>query len=453
MVKCTSNLKRKALSVADTTDRAVQPNAIAHAEAETTSLCSNRVESARYTMEARQAKGLQIATSSEITREGNVWIVPSQTSRKAYTVNLFIQTCTCLDFEAHGSKCKHIHAVEFLLQRESGLQIPDAPKTVKPTYRQAWHEYNLAQTNEKARFLELLYQLCRGVGELSRPAKGGRKRLPLGEMIFCTTFKVYSLFSGRRFISDLREAQRRGYISQTPHFNSIFNYLELRELTAWLMLLIEESALPLNTVESHFSTDSSGFANGRFFEWMRNKYSKPEIVDRQDWLKLHIMSGVKTNVVTSVRITERHGADCPQFKPLVEATAKNFVMNEVSADKAYLSAENLRLVVDNNAMPFIPFKSNSQPEHETDKSGLWRRLYNFFMYNQDWFMAHYHKRSNVEATFNMIKAKFGERIKSKTDTGQINELLCKVLCHNLCCLIQSMYELGVDVEFWAENPG
>lgn len=25
-----------------------------------------------------------------------------------------------------------------------------------------------------------------------------------------------------------------------------------------------------------------------------------------------------------------------------------------------------------------------------------------------------------------------------------NEVLCKILCHNLCCLIQTFYEFGVD---------
>ena len=32
-----------------------------------------------------------------------------------------------------------------------------------------------------------------------------------------------------------------------------------------------------------------------------------------------------------------------------------------------------------------------------------------------------------------------------------NKLLCKVLCHNLCCLIQSQYELGIDAAFWASD--
>ena len=65
-------------------------------------------------------------------------------------------------------------------------------------------------------------------------------------------------------------------------------------------------------------------------------------------------------------------------------------------------------------------------------------------------MRHYHRRSNVEATFSMIKRKFGERLRSKTEAAQINEVLCKVLCHNICCLISSIYELGVEPMFWAD---
>jgi hypothetical protein len=42
---------------------------------------------------------------------------------------------------------------------------------------------------------------------------------------------------------------------------------------------------------------------------------------------------------------------------------------------------------------------------------------------------------------------FGDALRSKTDTALVNDLLCKVLCHNICVLIPSMYELGIPVEF------
>ena len=77
-------------------------------------------------------------------------------------------------------------------------------------------------------------------------------------------------------------------------------------------------------------------------------------------------------------------------------------------------------------------------------------MFYYYNFKRDEFLAHYHKRSNVETTFSMIKAKFGERLRSKTATAQVNEALCKVLCHNLCVVIQSMYELNITPEFCSE---
>jgi len=77
----------------------------------------------------------------------------------------------------------------------------------------------------------------------------------------------------------------------------------------------------------------------------------------------------------------------------------------------------------------------------------WTRMLNFYTDHREEFLTHYHKRSNVETTFHMIKSKFGQRLRSKTLTAQINEALCKVLCHNLCVVIQSQHELGIDVDF------
>jgi hypothetical protein len=35
----------------------------------------------------------------------------------------------------------------------------------------------------------------------------------------------------------------------------------------------------------------------------------------------------------------------------------------------------------------------------------------------------------------------------------VNEVLCKIICHNICCLIQETHELGIESEFWkAKEP-
>ncbi len=62
-------------------------------------------------------------------------------------------------------------------------------------------------------------------------------------------------------------------------------------------------------------------------------------------------------------------------------------------------------------------------------------------------MAHYHRRSNIETAYSMIKGKFGSSLRSKSDTGKINEALCKVLAHNICVLVQATHELGIEPAF------
>jgi transposase len=327
--------------------------------------------------------------------------------------------------------------------------VTETTKVERKTYRQEWPAYNKAQTNEKRLFLYLLNQLCQGVGE---PAQlNGRPRLPLEDIIFAMAYKVYSTVSGRRFQSDLKDAHAKGYLSQVPSYNSMFDYFNSEMLTSYLQMLIEESSLPLASIENDFAVDSSGLSTCRFVQWNRAKYFDNELIERKEWIKVHLMCGVKTNVVTSVEITDRYAGDAPQFPALVERTAQGFLMNEVSADKAYLSTTNLKAVTDNNAMPYIPFKSNSTGKSRTNKqSALWKQMYHYFSYNQERFMKQYHKRSNVETTFHMIKSKFGDALRSKTRRAQINEALCKVLCHNICCLIQAMYELGLKPKFYAE---
>ena len=74
-------------------------------------------------------------------------------------------------------------------------------------------------------------------------------------------------------------------------------------------------------------------------------------------------------------------------------------------------------------------------------------MYHLYSYRREEFLERYHQRSNVESTFMAIKAKFGNSVRSKTPVAQGNEVLCKILCHNICCVIQSMNEFGIEAEF------
>jgi transposase len=417
-------------------------------------------------MDARQQRGLAIAAVCKITEKNGFWTVPSQTGNGTYRVCLnpapFVPQCTCPDYEERKQPCKHVYAVQYVVERESH---PDGSETVtetvtasvmvaeniviervvakRKTYKQVWPAYNKAQTTEKDRFQVILHDLCQGIQE--PPQEKGRPRAAMRDMVFSAAFKVFSTVSGRRFQCDMDEACKRGHVEKSPRYNTVFKYLEMPGLTPILKAMIAESARPLKSIEVDFSVDSSGFATSRFVRWFDHKYGCPR--EEYDWVKVSLMTGVKTNVVTAVIVDEKKGGDCPQFTPLVKATAKDFTIREVSADKAYLSYENMDVVAECGGTPYIAFKAGTT----AGKGGMLARMFHLFNFNRDEYLSHYHKRSNVESTFSMIKAKFGDSLRSKTDTAMINEALCKVLCHNLCCLIQSHYELGIEAKFWDDE--
>ena len=128
-------------------------------------------------------------------------------------------------------------------------------------------------------------------------------------------------------------------------------------------------------------------------------------------------------------------------------------MSEVSADKAYLSKKNLRAIEAAGATPFIPFKTNSVARVRNHGRDLvWERAFHYYSLYREEFLAHYHKRSNVESAFSMIKAKFGGAVRSRTPVAQVNEVLAKILCHNICVMIRSMYDLGITPGFGRIDP-
>jgi transposase len=402
-------------------------------------------------MDARQQRGLEIAAIAKITKKKGEWSVPSQSGKGRYTVDATNSHCNCPDHETRGVKCKHLYAVEYVIQRELNFdgsttvtETVTIQKTVKRTYPQNWKAYNEAQTHEKEKFLGLLHELCGGVSEPEQ-AKTGRPRLSLQDAIFSACYKVYSTVSCRRFMTDLRDAQKNGYIEKTPHFNSIFNYLENPDLTPILRAMIVESSLPLKAVEVDFAGDSSGFSTSRFVRWFDHKYGA--VRQQHDWVKVHIMCGVKTNIVTAVEIRDRNASDTKLLPDLMHTTAKNFKPREISLDKGYGSLDNYAVIDSYGATPFVAFKSI----HTGAGGGLWAKMFHYFQFRRDEFLSHYHKRSNVESTFSMIKAKFRDNIRSRSDVAMINEVLCKIVCHNICCLIQESYELGIETTFWSES--
>jgi len=404
----------------------------------------------------REERGRQIARQGGIRRVGSMFCVPSQSigaEAPAYMVDLVDQTCTCPDYELRRAACKHQEAVLSWIALEGAVSVDQpapAPAPAKrTTYAQNWPAYNAAQTREKELVARLLKSLCEGIAAPARKPGPGRNRIPLGDAVFGNVMKVYTTFSGRRASTDIRTCEERGYIAKAMHYNSLFRTMEDAATTAILTQLIEESAAPLAEIENvagQFAQDSTGFSTVTYDRWFDQKHGK--LMATHPWVKLHVMIGTVTNVVAGVKVSSE--GDCPLLPALLAQAAKRFNIKEVSADKAYLSKKNLEAIESVGAVPFIPFKTNSVGM--ASKSPHWKRMWCHFSLKSEDFLGHYHRRSNAESTIWMIKSKFGGAVRSRLPTAQMNEVLAKVLCHNLTCIAHAITEFGLEAEFGPPTP-
>lgn len=402
-------------------------------------------------MNPREQRGLVLAATRWIeTKDGKTWIVPSQTEdKRRYYVrpDENSPTCTCPDHKEYQHACKHIFAVRFVMQRTMREVLGDgSTRTTTETvsverkvYRQEWAKYNAAQTNEYGHFLELLNELCLTIPqEQTKNPKGGRPGIPIRDAIFSAVMKVYSLNSARRFNGELEQAHANGYLSRVPHFNCVLRVFDQPATTDILKSMVVTSSKPLSAVDDDFAVDSTGFSTTKYASWFDKKYNGMK--EEQVWVKAHFATGVKTNTVTAVHIGGSADGDSPELSALVHKTAETFKIKEVSADKAYAAGYNFEAVEKHGGQFFPMFK----PNHTGAVGGSFQKAFHYFSFKKEEYLAHYHKRSNVESTVSMIKRKFGDSVRAKNDTAQKNEVYAKFVCHNVCVLIQEMYVLGID---------
>jgi hypothetical protein len=276
-------------------------------------------------------------------------------------------TCDCPDFVYRGGKCKHRAATRYYLEVQKETSKGTVIEKVHLTYSQAWNAYNAAQKAEVNLFDELLKDLVKAIPEPEQAM--GRPRLSLHETFFCTIQKVYSQLSSRRAYSLFQNATEKGQIDHAPNFNvpsKLFNNIEI---TPILHKLVTLSALPVAGLETDFSVDSTGFRTTTFNVYNGLKHGQTK---EHQWVKAHMCTGAKTNIVAAVAITDEYSNDSPQFGPLVKQTSEGFTIDEVSA----ASRNNLEMVNCVGGKAYIPFKKNATGR--AAGSALWKKMYHYF---------------------------------------------------------------------------
>jgi transposase len=307
-----------------------------------------------------------------------------------------------------------------------------------------WSAINKSMEGEGLLFRRLLAELVTYIDPPDTSGKG-RNGKDIRDMLFAICLKEYLGKSYRSIKDELRIAKRDGYISETCCFSTYSNYKKMDEVQEALEELITLAGSPLEAVEDIYAIDATGFSDSRFGHWQENKYETSTNGEHRLWKKLHICSGTKTNIVTAATVTKGTANDITQFEDLLEMTNEYFSGEKIVADKAYVSRENFDKVSDMDMKAFIPFKKNASSKSKGCYE--WKRMYHMFHDKEGRFKNYYHKRSNVESTFNAIKQRFGKSLNCRDKQALETELLAKVLCYNICTVIRAMYKLNIEADY------
>lgn len=407
----------------------------------------------------RTEKGRQIALSPGAVEQVKDWLytVKAQSGPGKYVVKLTPKgpVCDCPDFAKRNLPCKHAASVRFYLEKQTVAPTGEVTSEKIPiTYSQAWTAYNTAQEEEVRLFDILLHDLLVDLEDETQVT--GRPRNGLRNDLFCAVQKVYSQLSCRRARSLFGFAVGRGQLPKSPGYVVSSRALNREDVTPIISDLITKTALPLAALEEGFAPDSTGMQTTSFGAWREEKHGEKR---EHLWLKAHALAGTKTHVIARVMVTGKYGSDQMQFDTLIrEAAQAGIPLKEVYADKAYSARINYALSEEIGFDLYVPFKSNATGRttdagHSGSKghSTLWRKAFLFFQMHREEFEAKYHHRSNVESVFSALKRKFGENIRSKNPTAQVNELLAKILAYNITVVIHEMFEHGVIPDFLRDS--
>ena len=217
-----------------------------------------------------------------------------------------------------------------------------------------------------------------------------------------------------------------------PHYNTVFNYLENPELTP-------DPEAPDRREHQAAQGRRGRLRRGlirlhvvRFVRWFDHKYGVAE--QEHDWVKVSLMTGVKTNVVTAVEVDERYAGDCPSSPPLVKATAENFTLREVSADTPISATRTWTPV----AAARRDAVHRVQGEHDGGRAaGVFAKMFHFYSLNRDDFLSPLSQaeQRRIDVLDDQGEVR-GPRSAPRPTSAMVNEALGKILCHNICCLIQ-----------------
>jgi transposase len=167
--------------------------------------------------------------------------------------------------------------------------------------------------------------------------------------------------------------------------------------------------------------DATGVGTNLFDRWLSHPTERSK-----DFAKLH-SAIYDRGAAHAIAIADGTTNDSIVFPYLINDMDAR--LGVVRADAGYLSRDNIQLVEDLGAIPYIKPKSSSTMGSKGRFA--WRQMHFIYQKDKEAFLDGYNQQRRVEGFFSRFKRRFGTSVKSRIGTMQRKEVWMRCLILNI----------------------
>lgn len=420
------------------------------------------------TKNPRAERGLALAQAKKDSIKllvGAKYLVPSAASNgSSYVVDVKAERCSCLDWAERGSpdhphRCKHLWCLFYVLKLADGseLLVKERPRKVKDpsTWKKRdWTAINQCRTLIPRLGPQLLVELIDGAG-LPGPPRRGRPGASVRDIVLTAALREWEGATAGEAVVSIEEFCARGLttVSRVPHYNALLDRFARPEIMPYLHRILAASALPMLPLETGITADGTAFGTSVYDCYFVEKHGKTEQkrkpTKRHSWIDVVIAWGINLHVIVAAQPTEHNpiGGEVRVMPEILRrALSGGTRVTAWYGDGAYCAEEVAAACEKIGAELFVRWPTNRTGK--TKGAALWR-LYQIFDANREQYRNLCDKGRPLAETGNkMLKERFGYSLRSRTHNSMFAEVMLRMICHNVACLVMAVKEFGVEPKYW-----
>ena len=106
--------------------------------------------------------------------------------------------------------------------------------------------------------------------------------------------------------------------------------------------------------------------------------------------------------------------------------------------------------MDKKGCAFIPFKKGKKKGSIDSPLShpAWKFAFNLWKKCNDFYMSIYHRRSQIECVFSVIKKKFGDKVSCRSASMRRKEIALRLIAYNIKILVCYNYSIENNLPLW-----